>query len=106
MHVVQTPGVPPRMGSTILPIMGWTENSKRAARNIVAPNSQANPEILIRSLHQNGDPGIRRPWPAFGSSNSTDLLQYQKRPGRERGRESSPRGARNFREGLSLSLHR
>src|SRR5690349_6729694 len=60
MHVVQTPGVPPRIGSTILPIMGWTENSKRAARNIVVPNNQADPEILIRSLHQNGDPGIRR----------------------------------------------
>ena len=45
-QVFQTPGVPPRMGRTILPIMGCTEKRSNAATNIVNPNSQAKAEIL------------------------------------------------------------
>src|SRR6516165_5 len=106
MHVFQTPGVPPRMGSTILPIMGWTENNKSAARNIVAPNNQADPEILMRSLHQKRNPRIRRH--DWLSARRTRRIFYniRKGPERERGRESSPPVARASREGLSLSLHR
>jgi hypothetical protein len=36
MQAFQTDGVPPKMGSSILPAMGWIKKSRNALRNKVA----------------------------------------------------------------------
>jgi hypothetical protein len=42
MQVFQAPGVPPMMGTTILPIIGWIENRSSADRKAADPNNQTN----------------------------------------------------------------
>jgi hypothetical protein len=41
MHAFQTAGVPPNIGRIIFAIMGWTRNSKKALRKIVADQTMA-----------------------------------------------------------------
>src|SRR5688572_16451760 len=43
MHVFQTAGVPPRSGSTILAIIGWTTNSSDELRNSVMAKTKTMP---------------------------------------------------------------
>ena len=54
MHVFQTPGVPPRIGKTALPIINSTEKSKNAATKIADANNHAKPEILLRKRRSSG----------------------------------------------------
>ena len=39
MQVFQTEGAPPSSGSSILAIIGWTQNNNAALRNKVAENN-------------------------------------------------------------------
>ena len=93
------------MGKTILPIIGWTEKSSRADRNVVKPNNQikrASPQMELAAWSGRARP----PGQAWRSSISTDPLQYQIEPGREA--PVCRRGPLHelSREDVSLSLHR
>jgi ATP-binding cassette subfamily B protein/subfamily B ATP-binding cassette protein MsbA len=84
--------------------MGWTEKSKKAARNIVEPNNQAKPA----SSHQKT--GAKRTSAAagaeLGSSSWTDPLQYHNRAGTRAAPVAALIPATASRGDVALSFHR
>jgi hypothetical protein len=76
MHAFQAPGVPPMMGRTILPIIGWIEKSSRADKNVVDSNNQTNAGILERNDFRNGvnEVGARLGFPLVDLDRSSTII--------------------------------